>query len=106
MFIGLGTQKQNTHHGRSSGKIPDEILKKINPKIIIIGDAPSEDLDYYENYETITQNTANDIVIICDDGTADFYVSNKKYKTIPSTLTKIKGKSYNDYLYIGSLEYE
>lgn len=93
------------HHGRSSGKMPKEILEKINPKVIIIGEAPFEHIDYYEGYETITQNTAKDIVIICDGSMADFYVSNKNYKTTPSTLKKINNKSYKDYLYIGSLEY-
>ena len=35
------------HHGRNSGKISEEILKHINPKIIVIGEAPSEKLNYY-----------------------------------------------------------
>lgn len=46
------------HHGRDSGKIPEEILKDINPKLIMIGEAPCEHLNYYNNYNTITQNTA------------------------------------------------
>ncbi len=95
-----------SHHGRSSGRIPNEILKKINPKIIIIGQAPSDDLDYYNNYETITQNTAKDIMIICDGVTADFYVSNMNYSTIPTTLKKHKSKEVKGYLYIGSLDYD
>lgn len=52
-----------SHHGRSSGRIPNEILEKICPKIVIIGEAPSENLDYYTGYDTITQNTAKDILI-------------------------------------------
>ena len=94
------------HHGRSSGRIPNEILEKIKPKIIIIGEAPSEILDYYTGYETITQNTAENIVIICEDNTANFFVSNSNYKTAPTNLKMIYGKNLDGYTYIGSLEYD
>lgn len=94
-----------SHHGRSSGRIPNEILEKIKPKIIIIGEAPSENLDYYTGYETITQNTAKDIVIVCEDNNADFFVSNSNYKTVPQNLKIIYGKNLDGYTYIGSLEY-
>lgn len=94
------------HHGRSSGKIPNEILEKIEPKIIIIGEAPSENLDYYNGYETITQNTAKDIVIICEDGYSDFFVSNADYNTRPKNLKNIAGKYLNGYKYIGSIEHD
>ncbi|MGG1344349.1 hypothetical protein ABE244_28080 [Bacillus toyonensis] len=40
------------HHGRDSGKIPEEILKKLNPKIIIIGEASSSRLNYYQGYNS------------------------------------------------------
>ena len=46
------------HHGRDSGKVPADVLKTLNPKIIVIGEAPSKDLNYYQGYNTITQNTA------------------------------------------------
>lgn len=95
-----------SHHGRSSGRIPNDILEKIKPKIIIIGEAPSENLDYYTGYETITQNTAKDIVLICEDNTADFFVSNSNYKTPPTNLKMIYGKTLEGYNYIGSLEYD
>ncbi len=94
------------HHGRSSGKIPHEILSKIEPKIIIIGEAKSEYLDYYNGYETITQNTAKDIVIICENSYSDFYVSNKDYNTGPKNLKYITGKSLSGYKYIGSLKHD
>lgn len=94
-----------SHHGRSSGRIPNEILEKINPKIVIIGEAPSEDLDYYTGYETITQNSAKDIVIICEENTANFFVSNPNYKKLPTTLKTIYGKNLDGYIYIGSIEY-
>ena len=94
-----------SHHGRSSGRIPNEILEKIKPKVVIIGEAPSENLDYYTGYETITQNTAENIVIICEDNTSDFYVSNSNYRTPPANLKMIYGKYFEGYTYIGSLEY-
>ena len=94
------------HHGRSSGKIPYDILEKIEPKVIIIGEAPSENLDYYSGYETITQNTAKDIVIICEDGYSDFFVSNGDYNTGPKNLKNIAGKYLNGYKYIGSIEHD
>ena len=46
------------HHGRKSGRVPKSILDDINPEIIVIGEADSGDLDYYQGYETITQNSA------------------------------------------------
>lgn len=93
------------HHGRESGTIPKEILDKIRPKIIIIGDAPSKNINYYPDYETITQNTADDIVIICNNNTSDFYVSNDKYDTEPKNLKFISDRNLEGYKYIGSLEY-
>ena len=63
------------HHGRNSGKIPEEILKHINPKIIVIGEAPSEKLNYYGSYNTITQNTAKDIWFDCNYNSVDVYAA-------------------------------
>ena len=63
------------HHGRNSGKIPEEILKHINPKIIVIGEAPSEKLNYYGGYNTITQNTAKDIWFDCNYNSVDVYAT-------------------------------
>ncbi len=94
-----------SHHGRSSGTIPSDILEKIKPKIIIIGNAKSKNLNYYPGYETITQNSAENIVIICENNTADFFVSNFNYNTPPNNLKKIHGKNLEGYTYIGSLEF-
>lgn len=87
------------HHGRKSGKIPKGLLDKLNPKIIIIGEAPSEDLDYYKGYNTITQNTAGDIILECITNKVHIYVSNKEYKV--SFLDNENIKSFN--YYIGTL---
>ena len=67
------------HHGRDSGKVPTDWLDEINPKIVIIGEAPSEDLDYYGGYNTITQNSAGSITLECDSAKIHIYVSNPDY---------------------------
>jgi beta-lactamase superfamily II metal-dependent hydrolase len=67
------------HHGRDSGKVPNDVLKKLNPSVIVIGEAPAENLNYYEGYNTITQNSAKDIVFDCCSGKVHIYVSNSNY---------------------------
>ena len=67
------------HHGRATGKVPADWLEEMNPKIVIIGEAPSGDLNYYEAYNTITQNSARDITLECVSGKTHIYVSNENY---------------------------
>lgn len=65
-----------SHHGRKSGKIPDSWLEKLDPQIIVIGEAPSRHMHYYTGYKTITQNRAGHITMDCADGYVHFYVTN------------------------------
>ncbi len=67
------------HHGRESGKIPDSWLRKLDPQIIVIGEAPSRHLNYYTGYKKITQNSAGDITMELVNDKVHFYVSNPKY---------------------------
>jgi beta-lactamase superfamily II metal-dependent hydrolase len=67
------------HHGRESGKVPTELLNELAPKIVIIGEAPSSNLNYYQDYNTITQNSAGDIIFDCDTNKVHIYVSNDNY---------------------------
>ena len=67
------------HHGRDSGKVPEDVLKALNPKIIVVGEAPSKDLNYYQGYNTITQNTAGDITFECTSNLVHVYVSSNNY---------------------------
>jgi hypothetical protein len=67
------------HHGRDTGKVPAEWLAVIKPKLIIIGEAPSEDLNYYPGYNTITQNSAGDITLECESEKTHIYVSEADY---------------------------
>lgn len=92
------------HHGRDSGRIPEEILKKLKPKIIVIGEAPSKDLNYYKNYNTITQNSAGDITFECLDSIVNVYVGNEDYNKVDFLSDKIKNKKSDLGYYIGSLE--
>ena len=89
------------HHGRKSGKIPKEWMDSINPKIVIIGEAPSEKINYLSDYNTITQNTAGDIILDCDSGIVDIYVANENY-SVEFLENKKKADNYGG-TYIGTL---
>lgn len=67
------------HHGRKSGKIPNSWLEKLDPQIIVIGEASSRDLHYYTGYDTITQNIAGDITFDLEDDKVHIYVSVSGY---------------------------
>ncbi|MFC1780850.1 hypothetical protein ACFLZ8_01120 [Planctomycetota bacterium] len=86
------------HHGRDSGKVPKNWLDDMNPKLVIIGEAPSKDLNYYDGYDTITQNSAGDITLECVSGETHIYVSNQNYSVdfldneyLPETYGKYIG---------------
>lgn len=89
------------HHGRSSGKIPKEWMESISPIIVIIGEAPSEKINYLSNYNTITQNTAGDIILDCESGIVDIYVSNENYSV--KFLENNKKSNAYGATYIGTL---
>ena len=87
------------HHGRDSGKIPSEFLKKLNPKIIIIGVAPAENLNYYSGYNTITQNRGKDITFYIGTDLIDIYASSENY-----SVKFLKQRKNMKSGYIGSLK--
>lgn len=102
------------HHGRKSAKVIEEVLRKINPKIVVVGEAPSQYLNYYSNWNTITQNSAGDILFdINSQGDLVIYVSNSNYaKTsledlkLSSVLSRGYHSIYypqNDLYYLGVL---
>lgn len=90
------------HHGRLSGAVPQKWLEQIDPQIIIIGTAPSEELKYFNNYNTITQNSAKDITLICDGNQVHIYSSDMNYEFRKYLLDKNKSYITNGY-YIGTL---
>ena len=91
------------HHGRDSGKLPEDILRILSPKLIVIGEAESEHLNYYRGYNTITQNSAGDITLVCDYSRVDVYVSESGYGW-PSFLSWKSNHDTSYGNYIGSLE--
>jgi beta-lactamase superfamily II metal-dependent hydrolase len=90
------------HHGRDSGKIPHSWLEKLDPQIIVIGEAPSRHLNYYRGYKTITQNMAGDITMDCDGNKVHFYVSNEA--GVQNVLLNENQSKYPNY--IGSITVE
>ena len=87
------------HHGRDTGTIPAELLEAMNPDIIIIGEADSEHLNYYNGYNTITQNSAGDIILDCKTNQVHIYVENNTY-----SVDFLDNESMNEYdNYIGTL---
>jgi len=91
------------HHGRDSGKVPQNWLKKMKPKIVIIGEAPSKNINYYQGYNTITQNTAGDIIFECETGKVHIYVSNVDYSVDFLDNERKNNRSDNEY-YLGTLQ--
>lgn len=80
------------HHGRKSGSVPDELLDALNPQLVIIGNAPSEHIDYGDSRMTITQNTSGDLVFVNEDDYVHIYSQN--YITNkPSCLVKLASKT-------------
>ena len=90
------------HHGRSSGKLPTDWLSAIDPKIIVIGEADSTMLDYYKGYNTITQNSAHNIVFECNTGKVHVFVSSYNYSVGYLTDEGCADRA-NEY-YIGSFD--
>ena len=87
------------HHGRDSGKVPESMLLDMKPRIIIIGEAPSQHLNYYRAYNTITQNSAGDIVFECLEGKVHIFTS-QQYSV---NFLADEGKSLNGFHYLGTL---
>ncbi|MBE6513459.1 MAG: hypothetical protein E7Z75_10035 [Methanobrevibacter olleyae] len=92
------------HHGRTTGKVPTDILKKTNPKLIVIGEANSENLDYYENYTHITQNSCGNILFNCENNLVEVYVSDGNYAKQFNSYEAETIDEYNEMYKIGEIE--
>jgi hypothetical protein len=97
----VGVIADADHHGRESGKVPSDWLKKLSPEVIIIGEAPSKNLDYYSGYNTITQNSAGSITFEAVDSKIHIYVENDDYDV--AFLTDL-GMDDTYGKYIGSID--
>ena len=92
------------HHGRDSGRVSDDVLKKLNPHIIVIGEGPSKYLTYYPHYNTIKQNSAGDIVFDCCNDYVHVYVSNADYNWDTSFLNDKNADNRKYGTYLGSFK--
>lgn len=93
------------HHGRKSGSVPDKLLVALNPKLIIIGNAPADHIDYGDSQQTITQNTAGDIRFENEGKDVHVYTKNK-IDNPPTCLKAQYGGSRYDHsgwYYVGTL---
>lgn len=91
------------HHGRVSGRVIKEWLDQLQPDIIVVGEAPSKELDYYTGYHHLTQNTAGDILFDCERGGINIYVSNRNYTVDFPLRNSNPIKEYRGLSYIGTL---
>lgn len=67
------------HHGRNSGKVPRPWLDIMDPGLIVIGEAPSEYLNYYDGYNIITQNSCGDLLFETDTRKVHIYAEDSAY---------------------------
>lgn len=91
------------HHGRKSGRVSSDILDKIQPQLIVVGEAPSEDLEYYSGYNTITQNTAGDITFDCENDYIHIFVEKSNYNPNIEILENLNISDNKKGYYIGSI---
>jgi beta-lactamase superfamily II metal-dependent hydrolase len=84
------------HHGRDTGTVPTELLEAMNPDIIVIGEADSTQLNYYDGYNTITQNSAGDIIFDCVSNKIHIYVGSTTYSV--AFLENENMSEYNNYI--------
>ena len=66
------------HHGRA--RMPTSWIDQMNPKIVVIGEAPMEHLEYYDERDHIRQNTAWDITFENEASRTHVYVGNPDYE--------------------------
>lgn len=92
------------HHWRKSWKIPSDWLEKMNPDIIIIWEAPSWNINYYEWYNTITQNSAKNITFYLSDWVVNIYAGNENYKVDFLNNHYLEWNGDEDEHYIGTLD--
>lgn len=72
--------------------------------MIVVGEAPSDELEYYSNYNTLTQNSAGDILFCCETGKTHVYVGSPSYSVNfldkDTNAPGVKGALY----YLGSFD--
>ncbi len=81
------------HHGRHSD-MDFSFLKTVNPKLVLMGCADSEDLAYdaYNDYPHLTNNQAGNVVAECTQGGIDIYVENADFAEAAAGSTSLTNK--------------
>ena len=92
------------HHGRKSGHIPSSLMDKLTPKLVIVGEAPCDELDYYSEYDTITQNTAGDILFETNGDYLDVFVSESGYTKTDGMVQNTNHGKHDGMKYLGSVK--
>ena len=87
--------------GGTVAKCPSPWLDTLNPKIIVIGEAPSQHLNYYQGFDTIKQNSAGDLVFDCVTNAVHIYVENDSYQE--DFLDDENKSDKDDLYYLGTL---
>lgn len=90
------------HHGRDSGKVPEKWLKEMDPDIIVIGEALSDNLNYYQGYNTITQNSAGNITFYLKEGVVNIFSEKEDYTVDFLSDNQLESDEHDEY-YLGSL---
>ena len=92
------------HHGRKSGHIPSSLMDKLTPKLVVVGEAPSCELDYYSDQNTITQNSAGDILFETNGDYLDIFVSESGYNKKDGMVNNSKHGYHTGMTYLGSIK--
>ena len=92
------------HHGRDSGKVSKKVLEKLTPKVIIVGEAPSKYLNYYDGYNTLTQNSTGSIVFENETGKTHIFIEHSTYPYDTSFLEDDKLSDGKYGYYLGTLK--
>lgn len=92
------------HHGRDSGKVPQEILTQLKPQLIIIGEAESKHLNYYSGWNTLTQISAGDITFRNKGLSTDVYSSSYTYDADVEILKSLGNYDIRYGHYLGTFK--
>lgn len=65
-------------HGRA--RMPAKWVEQTDPKVIVLGEAPAADLEYYEGRNHIRQDATGDITFECLEGVTQVYVESIPYQ--------------------------
>lgn len=66
------------HHGRACNQ-DFTYLKHMNPKLVLIGDAPSQYLNYFDGYNHLTTNQGGNILIETSPRKLNVYIDNATF---------------------------